>query len=376
MNQEASLSSIVLPSVSLVERDLPVRAQRGLGADPANWQEYDRRTLVYDAIYLPNSDLVRLYLPRLLNLQGILLRSRFFIDGQETRPTRHKVFRRFEVVDFRHRNPPPERIEIETESIGTFEARINPAAHEAFKGRRVVYTLLRNEKLEWIRDWLTFHQAVQGADAVLIADNGSTSYSSSDLREAIAEVPGYVVSHVVSVPLPWGPRGAAPGVDDGKYLQTALLNLMRDRFLLLADGVLNLDVDELLLRLGRKSVFDQVKRWGFLTFPGEWRYPDASVVDPLHRDHIFRDSSDKPCATKYCFRPSSLLGRMCLSVHSLEHINRRLFSGRRQFTFLHCRNISTGWKYDRTRFADGNMKVDPATVTALDAVYGRQTENG
>lgn len=375
MNEGTSLSSLVLSTDSLVERDLPLRALSGQNADPAIWQDYDRRTLVYDAIYLPNSHVVRLYLPRLLNLQGILSRSRFMIDGQETDPFRHSVFRRFEVVDFRHRRPPPERIRIDTESAGTFETRINPAAHEAFKGRRVIYTLLRNEKLEWIRDWLTFHSAAHGADAVLIANNGSTSYSSSDLHAAIAAVPGYVVSEVVSVPLPWGPRGGAPGVDDGKYLQTALLNLMRDRFLLLADGVLNLDVDELLLPLGQKSVFDRVKRWGFLTFPGEWRYPDASVVEPLHRDHIFRDSSDKPCATKYCFRPTSWLGRMCLSVHSLEKVNRRFFSGRRQFTFLHCRNISTGWKYDRTRFADGNMKVDPATVAALDAVYGRQAEH-
>lgn len=375
MNEDTSLSSIVLPSVSLIERDLPVRALGGRGVDPAIWQDYDRRTLVYDAIYLPNSGHVRLYLPRLLNLKGLFSRSQFFIDGQEVRPARHYVFRRFEVVDFTHRNSAPERIRIDTESFGAFETRINPVAHESFKGRRVIYTLLRNEKPEWIRDWMKFHRAVQGADAVLIADNGSTDYSTSDLREAIAEVPGYVACHVVSVPLPWGPRGAAPGVDDGKFLQTALLNLMRDRFLLLADGVLNLDVDELLLRLGRKSVFDRVKRWGFLTFPGEWRYPDASVVEPLHRDHIFRDSSDKPCATKYCFRPSSRLGRMCLSVHSLEQVNRRLFSGRRQFTFIHCRNISTGWKYDRTRVADKNMTVDPATVTAFDAVYGRQTEH-
>jgi hypothetical protein len=319
---------------------------------------------------------VRVYLPRLLNLKKLWAGSTCSFDGVQLRPSRHRVYRRFETLDFKVGTSTPKIFGISTAEGAVFTVPINAATPNDFRNRRVLYTLLKDEKIEWIQDWLQFHNQIQGADAVLIANNGSTSYTSSQLLEAIEEVPGYVSARVLYVPLPWGPRGNAPGVDDGKYLQTTLLNLTRDRFFSAAHGVLNLDVDELLLRRGKSSVFDSIKRWGFMTFPGEWRYPSDVTGEIRHQHHRFRDGNDKPCATKYCFSPSSLLGKMCLSVHGLERLNRKLFSGSHDFLFLHCRNISTSWKHDRAKAANSAMVLDNETVAALDAVYQPSLSNG
>jgi len=368
MNAVYTLSSIMLPPDRRLERDFPRRAAPDDANDPI-WQHYDRRTLIYDVVHLADAGVVRLYLPRLLNLSYLLKNATFQIDVTALRPVRHKVFRRFETFDFRVGAGSPRRLRISTDTGSEFEVPISTANPEVFRDRRVLYTLLKDEPLDWIRDWLLFHSKMHGADAVLIADNGSTRYSSAQLLHAVQAVPGYLTASVLSVPLPWGPRGHAPGVDDGKYLQTMLLNLTRDRFFAAARGVLNLDVDELLLRRGQSSVFDRVQRWGLVTFPGEWRYPVEAGQAICHEHHRFRDPTDKPCPPKYCFRPSSRLGRMCLSVHGLERLNRKLFSGKRDFMFLHCRNISTSWKYDRTKTAKSAMVLDRETDEALSAVF-------
>jgi hypothetical protein len=340
------------------------------------WGDYDRTTLIYDAVHFPDAGIVRLYLPRLLNFSCILHTARYQVDGAVARPSRHLKHRRFETIDLRVGRVSPHVLTIGTDVAGNLQTSINRQTEEAFRGRRVIYTLLKNERFEWIRDWLTFHHEVHGADAVLIADNGSTNYSSEELRLFLESVPGYVMRQVLSVPLPWGPRGPQAGVDDGKYLQTALLNLVRDRFLSSALAVLNLDVDELLLRQGSRTIFERVQRWGLVTFPGEWRYPSEAAAPPLHKDHLYRDPGDKPCATKYCFRPNSRLGRMCLSVHGLERLNRRLFSGQKEFMFAHCRSISTSWKYDRSKTASPGMRIDPRTAAALESVFGKMSQSG
>jgi hypothetical protein len=370
-----TMSSMVLSAGEGLLRDFPRRAVPE-ETNNAAWQNYDRSTLVYDVVHLADIHVVRLYLPRLLNLEAIIKASTFRIDGKVLRPCRHKVNRRFETLDFKVSVRTPALFGISTLDEAEFQVPINAAMSKEFRDRRVMYTMQKDEALEWIQDWLLFHNRVHGADAVLIADNGSSKYSSDELFEAVKAVPGYLTARILSVPLPWGPRGPSPGVDDGKYLQTTLLNLTRDRFFRTASGVLNLDVDELLLKRGDSSVFDRVGRWGLVTFPGEWRYPAEAAVAIRHKHHRFRDPADKPCARKYCYVPSSRLGRMCLSVHGLERLNRKLFSGKRHFMFVHCRNISTSWKYDRAKAANSAMVLDRETDAALDGVFATSSTNG
>jgi hypothetical protein len=127
-----------------------------------------------------------------------------------------------------------------------------------------------------------------------------------------------------------------------------LLNLARTRFLGRAKAVLSIDVDELVLPVDGRSVFDaaQASWWGMVSFPGHWRYASGSE-QPVHRDHLWFNEQDEACPPKYCYRPDSLLGRSPLGVHGLEWISWRWFPRPSAFSFMHCRSISTNWKVVR-----------------------------
>jgi hypothetical protein len=224
--------------------------------------------------------------------------------------------------------------------------------------------MLRNERLDWVRDWLLFHQREHGADAALITNNGSTDYASADLLAAMRSVPGYATAQVLDAPLPWGPFQFEKGVDDAKFLQTALLNLTRDRFFPNAVGVINTDVDELVVRTGDRTAYDIARRWGYATFRGSWHYARPTGRPLRHADHILIDPAEKPCPTKYVYVPASLLGRGCLSVHSHEKIGRNFFKTS-ELHFLHCRGISTSWKIPRGQEASERLVEDAEAQAAF-----------
>jgi hypothetical protein len=359
-----SLASWRLPEDGPLRRDLPPRAE-----NPAHpgWHLYDDRTLVYGAVAMPGR--VRLYLPRTFNLWPFLAEARVELDGQAVPLPRRRIFRRFERIDLPWRGAAPAAVRLVSPALGPVSLPV--AADEAapFDGRRVVYTLLRNERLDWIRDWLLFHQREHGADAALISDNGSTTHTREDLLAAMRSVPGYAVTEVLDIPLPWGPRHFEKGVDDGKFLQTTLLNLVRDRFFRGAAGVLNADIDELVVRRGERTAFDIARRWGYATFRGSWRYAPPLDRPPRHADHVLVDRADRRCPTKYVYVPASVLGRGCLSVHSLEKIGRDFFKTD-ALHFLHCRGISTSWKIDRTGEGRPGLRQDPLAEAAYARTFG------
>ena len=358
------LASYRLPEDFAPQRDLPPRAENP--ADPG-WKRYDRTTLLYDAVHMP--DRIRLYLPRTFNLWPLVAEAEIRIDGQPAPLPRRKVYRRFERLDFPWDAPAPTEMVLSSASLGTVPIPVASGDSAPYEGRRVMYTMLRNERLEWVRDWLLFHQREQGANAALITNNSSTHYSSADLLATMQSVPGYTVTEVLEAPLPFGPFHIEKGVDDGKFLQTTLLNLVRDRFFLSADGVLNVDVDELVVRRGQRSAFEVAKRWGYATFRGSWHYATPYDKPLCHADHVLHDPSEKLCPTKYVYVPDSILGRSCLSVHSVEKIARNFFKTR-DLHFLHCRGISTSWKFARGDATREGLLVDAGARAAFASGFG------
>lgn len=359
-----SLASWRLPEDAPYRRDLPPRAE-----NPAHpgWQLYDDRTLLYGAVAMPGR--VRLYLPRTFNLWPLVAEARVEIDGQAVPLPRRRIYRRFERIDLPWRGAAPAAVRLASPALGTVDLPVAAGDAAPFEGRRVVYTMLRNERLDWIRDWLLFHQREHGADAALISDNGSTAHTREELLATMRSVPGYAVTEVLDIPLPWGPRHFEKGVDDGKFLQTTLLNLVRDRFLRGAAGVLNADIDELVVRRGERTAFDIARRWGYATFRGSWRYAPPLDRPPRHADHVLLDPADRRCPTKYVYVPASLLGRGCLSVHSLEKVGRDFFKTD-ALHFLHCRGISTSWKIDRTGEGRPGLRPDPFAEAAYARTFG------
>lgn len=359
-----SLAAWRLPEDQPLRRALPPRAEN---PGHEGWRRYDDRTLVYEAIAM--RDRVRLYLPRTFNLWPLVAGAEVRVDGRAVPLPRRRTFRRFETLDLPHRGAPPGEVTLSSAAFGTVRLPVASGESAPFDGRRVVYTMLRNERLEWVRDWLLFHQREHGADAALITNNGSTDYTSGDLLAAMRSVPGYAVAQVLDAPLPWGPFQFEKGVDDAKFLQTTLLNLTRDRFFPEAAGVLNADVDELVVRTGDRTAFDVARRWGYATFRGSWHYARVSGRLLRHADHTFVDPAEKLCPTKFVYVPASALGRGPLSVHSHEKIPRNLFKTG-ALHFLHCRGISTSWKIPRAGEERPGLRRDTLAEAAFARTFG------
>ncbi len=358
-------SPLVLPAALGMERDRIAPADaRGPDYDA----RYDLHTLVYDAVHLPDIASVRLFCPPLLNLAPILREAEIRLDGDRVRLHRRRRHRRFETFDITARAR-PDRLSVRWRGWRA-EASVHADTDAApFAGHNCLLTMSRDNPLRWVRDWAAFHAAEQGATAALVFDNGSTAYSAQALLDTLAGVAGLDVVRVAVVDLPYGPVPLRGNRSKALFLQTALLNVARYRFLARARAVLQNDVDELVVSRSGRSVFDATvaSRAGFVKFRGFWRTPDASGAEmPLHRHHSGILDDAKPSPAKYCIVPSGGLRRHAWNVHNLDWL---LFSKRfesAEFHYLHCHALSTRWKSATSRTRRAPTGIDPQARALLD----------
>ncbi|MEO0918067.1 MAG: hypothetical protein AAFY31_13945, partial [Pseudomonadota bacterium] len=305
------------------------------------------------------------------DFEQVLRRCTFRLGTEDLVPKR-RSFIRFDRLDF-GADPTGRSFQLDMPN-GAIELPISTAATDRFADRNVIYTMVRNDDLIWIRDWVLAHQRNHGADAVLIANNGSTAYDSNALACAISDVPGIAVADVLEVPLRHGPASKSVSrVGFAKFLQTACLNLVRDRFFARARAVLLCDVDELITAPEGRSIFDATAQSiiKYRPIAGSWRFAAESDGVLRHADHILSDTRNEACADKYCIVPDSIFGRMCWSVHSLENVNRRIFRPRGPHRFYHCRGISTSWKGPRRGQSQRAGTPDPATQDFMAKTFAK-----
>lgn len=328
------------------------------------WDRYDSQTLIYDAIHCAQRRELRLYLPRTLNYKGLLASATIKVDDKPQTQIRWRKWRHHEVLIIRGLSTAKTLSIILDDQTHTIPIH---AVDIGLSDLNCLYTLSKDNDLDWIKDWARFHVIHHGLEAVVFFDNGSTRYHADELDATLRTVPGLKAVRVVAANLPHGPLNQdCTNRSDAKFLQVAMLNLARDRFLSRARSWLTLDVDELLLSPTRESIFDAVEqnRWGHLTFPGIWHYPDESDTRNYQSHRSIRPG-DAPCPTKYALRPSGPFGNFALQVHSLERIHRKFSFVPKRFWFMHCRGISTSWKYTR---ALPNGPFEPATDLAQNAL--------
>lgn len=364
-----ALATVPASGLGLGKRIAPPKSKV---LSPAFWERYDADTLIYDVIWQPHKNRIRLFLPQPLNFEAPLMSAQFLVDGIATKPKLTR-FQRFAIIDIKTAAQ-PHNLRIVT-SDAAVDVPINIADANRYAGRNVLYTMLKNDDIAWIIDWITAHQRNHGADAVIIANNGSTAYTSQALHAAISAVPGIAVADVIDVPLSHAPKiKTATQLGLAKFLQTACLNLVRDRLLYRARAVLNCDVDELVVGQDGASIFDATVAsvFKYKTFHGYWRFLESDTASPRHADHLAGDQYHVTCPSKYCIVPDSLFGRMCWSVHSLENVNRHIFRPRGQFRFYHCRGISTSWKSQRPGTSKQAGPLDPETQAFMQATFSIQ----
>jgi hypothetical protein len=68
-----------------------------------------------------------------------------------------------------------------------------------------MFTMNKDNDLEWIEIWAAWHCEVHGVDAIIIFDNGSKRYGIVDIADALTGVAGLKTIGLVSWPFLYGP---------------------------------------------------------------------------------------------------------------------------------------------------------------------------
>lgn len=260
----------------------------------------------------------------------------------------------------------------------TFVLRPEPNHCEWFRNRRVLLTKSRNNRLDWIRDWASWHVRRHGADAVLFYDNQSSDYTEEVILEMLAGIPGVAAAVVVPWDFRFGPTGMLGHRWDSDFCQHGLLENARWRFLAQAASVLCCDVDELVVTPKGRSIFQicEESATGGVVFDGRWvgciRVPfdagdqgaDSSV---LHRDHRHFLMDSPPCPDKWAIVPSRITEDSQWNVHAVD--GHRLDRAPVGVGYRHCKGISTSWKY----FRESARPFDPE-IHEFDAVLAKAWE--
>jgi hypothetical protein len=361
-----TVSSWILPETSEYHRE----PARPVERRQANFDaQFDWHTVFYDCFRVQGTQAM-LIGPPLTRFAGILdsLKIRALPSGNDCRYEVHHIF----TTAFANRrtdNLCQILIEVaegdtclQLQTIaGSKLLDIRPSARQFFRGRRVLFTLSKNNHPSWICDWMRFHRDLHGADAVLLFDNGSTIYTAEALLEKMNQVSGYSSVCVVSWPYKYGPQGVGRGTWDSAFSQDGAMEDARWRYLAEAYAVLNCDIDELSLS-AEGNIFDQAvaSTAGYVKFSGRWVTPrngEEAETIPRHQESTqqmlpqwrwqgFRPKDTKLCPAKWAVVPNRCPANAHWSVHEIVGMRTRKMK-RNETSYRHFSRISTNWKDNR-----------------------------
>ncbi|MBV8849422.1 MAG: hypothetical protein JOZ16_07525 [Methylobacteriaceae bacterium] len=384
------MDAILSPNPILLPQFTPLRREP---TRPVAWrderfgEQFDATTLFFDSFHCEDGNRIVLLGPPLFNLAAAFARMEVLALPSRTQCS-------FELSHFdRHMQiwvDAPRGTErlLFSGALGEFEVSIAEALASPFRNRRVIFTLSKDNKIEWIRDWIRFNRDIHGADAVLIYDNESSRYATDELLNAVQSVSGIAEAAVVHWPFRYGPQGTlARGLWDSDFCQLGAWEHARRRFLVDARSVMNADIDELVLCKDGGSVFTKAEKslFGIARYPGRWVVrtdePNGCAI-PRHRDFdialrpqmrrtrflLKRDMVE--CFPKWTLVPRRCPDRTQWKVHTIGGwLPARLTT--HGIGFRHFREIGGNWKYDRSlreRFDPARHVRDEALARAYDQV--------
>jgi hypothetical protein len=336
-------------------------------------RDFDNNTLIYDAVQVSRSQ-VALFAPPFFNLARDIAATSFSTGSEKYSPRARHLDRHAQLwLDIPENSGPVQA----AGKLGTFEVPVSPNDSQMFRDCRVIFTMSKDNPIEWILDWVRFNRDIHGADAVLIYDNGSSAYNSATLSAALRSVSGIRCSVVMEWPFKYGPQGANSWDHwDSDFCQLGAWEHARWRFLQEARSVMNSDIDELVLSETNRSVFEAAEqsRTGLVRYRGRWiigiddgvrddtrqgphRHFDFSVLMPPKyefRKLVMRRDANE-CLPKWTAVPSRCPVNAQWHVHSIFSWWASYFCTG-DFSFRHFREIGSNWKYQRTN----RVPLDPS----------------
>lgn len=233
---------------------------------PDSEAKYDFTTFFYDAIR--NEGTLTLVCPKLLNFCKLAQRGVFHADNQRLNRPRIRDYYRHSLIKFRVPGQ-PKTLSFEVDGTRLAVA-ISTAEHELFAGLNTELLVSRDNDLDWIGTHVRHHVVHHGLKGVVFFDNGSTRYGLGEIAKEL-EKTGVQQAVVIDAPMPFGGTNKPGQMHRELFLQTALYNVARLRFLGRARAVLRMDPDEILAEPPtHRSVFDEAcgSRFGFVRSDG------------------------------------------------------------------------------------------------------------
>ena len=329
--------------------------------------QYDFNTLFYDCFLDTEAGEILLLGPPLLNLKNLIKETDFLIDGQKVKIKEIRKLSRCSIV----------ALEAQGGNVLTLKhvlfggsIPIGRSYVDEFANLNGMYTISLNNRLDWIADWLSYYVRMHGAETVVLSDNGSQAYSLSDLRQTLSNIPGLKKAVVLRARYPFGPTAANKAGYASLFLQRSLAELGRKRFFAQARAVVNADIDELFHSKNGQSVFDATveSKDGYLRGNAEWVY----ALEPgpngyaRHCDHSHVSASGKPKANrKWCVVPAGPQKGKQWLTHFLDSSKDPVDPN---FRIWHFRQVSTGWKFDRS-ISDERLVVSSELVEAMRSAF-------
>lgn len=350
----------VLPAESSVRRATPRNAKF---KQPNYDQLYDSTTVAFDFVEVLELGKLVMLCPPLFNLEQELQDLRVTADDTDE-PLKWTVKRAYRHDQIWIDTPKFSALNLRS-SLGDFSIlRSACAGHgQLFTGRRVLFTLSKNNNLEWIKDWIRFYRDIHGADAVLLYDNSSTEYSAQELCRELSSIKGIKAICVVTWPFKYGPPGFGDKHWESLFSQGGMLEHARWKYLGSASSVLNVDIDELVLAKG-ESIFEiaEASESGYVRFEGGWmvpvgeEQPSSPARLPLHRDFSTglrrqikwtgrRFGLGNICRSKWAVVPARCSMGACWNVHYVFEMKETRTPVKTRFG--HFRAINNSWLYKR-----------------------------
>lgn len=331
-------------------------------------ERFDRTTLYYDCVYLPDRGSYLFTAPRFLNLWDPF-RAGLRVNGQPAKRVRRKRWLRCEQIEVRAPQGALSLIWQGEENAVTARS----AETDNFAGLNALVAVNKNNALDWIEDWATFYADAHGAQGVVLFDNGSTEYTPQDIAARLAGVPGLKRVRVFAAPYPYGPSDHSKKLEvSPRFFQTGMLNIARRDAFARARAVLNVDIDEIALSQSGARVFDTASAHplGMITIQGSWVYPAPGTQGPVGQGaHRFRNTPDDRCNQKWCQTPNGLFGRhFGWAVHRVDEVFQNLLTQQRDIRLAHCKGTSTGWKAKRFDLPPG-LREDPKLARFMDVNF-------
>ncbi|EPY4925239.1 glycosyltransferase family 92 protein [Klebsiella variicola] len=326
-------------------------------------EKYDWDTLSYDVFY--SEGYVYLSGPPSYGLESLFKKSSFSIDGINLTSKMEVIYmdRAQRVrIPVEHK---PERIIWENEAFSK-KIDVDNDFNHLFKDKNVIFTLSKNNDLNWIKDWIVFYRDKYSINGVLIYDNSSTVYTLDEMASFLSNENLGVEIVLVSWPFKYGPQGSVKDnlPWDSDFCQHGAMENAKVKYLKHANIVFNVDIDELVFIKNNANFFSKLKRFGIVHIPGIWvsstPVNNEGIIQKKFNDYIYINKKEIFSPYKWAVSPRDIKFECQWTTHRVislgTSLRRFLLNTSYQDHYYHYKAINTSWKYNRLNHE--NMQGD------------------